>query len=270
MSATIELIKRASGLLIKSKRTNYWALSADSSVVQLCLQDQCQRQLSEHGEEGVVRPGWNRMWNQCNIWVVCYNSRLCQLMAISWSFSSHKLIKRKKEEEVMPPGEFPHPDSSRQTGCLVSRVKSRNSISSSQVYQRLCNPPSVIVQKREVNKQRNRYSFLKIQSCRCWTTKLEKRSIIIILQPCPTSENPFNWPLTNLGLVKVEKWKPEDWQRLQTKYSQIPVEDVLFYFILFCRRENLTLTLTLYISNPNPNPYFNSNSSSNPNPKSSL
>lgn len=57
MSATIELIKQASGLLIKSERTNYWALSADSSLVQLCLQDQCQRQLSEHREEGVSRLG---------------------------------------------------------------------------------------------------------------------------------------------------------------------------------------------------------------------
>lgn len=92
MSATIELIKRASGLLIKSERTNYWALSADSSLVQLCLQDQCQRQLSEHGKEGVVRPGSTRAWNRCNIRVACYDSRLCQLTAVSSSFTSHKWI----------------------------------------------------------------------------------------------------------------------------------------------------------------------------------
>lgn len=59
MSVTIELIKRASGLLIKSERTNCRATaalsgkkSADSSSVQLHFQDQCQRQLSEHGGEG--------------------------------------------------------------------------------------------------------------------------------------------------------------------------------------------------------------------------
>lgn len=96
MSATIELIKQASGLLIKSERTNYWALSADSSLVQLCLQDQCQRQLSEHREEGVSRLGWTRVWNQCNIWVASYDSRLSQIIAVSWSSSSHKWIKGKK------------------------------------------------------------------------------------------------------------------------------------------------------------------------------
>lgn len=63
MSATIELIKRASGLLIKSERTNYWALWTDSCLVQLCLQDQYQRQLSEHGEEGVFRLVWTGVWN---------------------------------------------------------------------------------------------------------------------------------------------------------------------------------------------------------------
>lgn len=85
MSVTIELIKQASELLIKSERTNYRVLSADSSLVQLCLQDQCKQQLSS--------------FQFCQLWPgrkftlkssLPANSRLFQGVADSSSFRCHK------------------------------------------------------------------------------------------------------------------------------------------------------------------------------------
>lgn len=158
---------------MQSVRSSKWQkLSADSSLLQLCLQDQCQRQLSEHGGRGALEAsGQTRGQNRCNIWVARYASRLSQPASdrVFWSCSSRQWIKGggggSPAPNVRPPGEFPHPDSPGQTGCLVSRVKSRNSIISSKVYQRLHNPPLAIVKQREADQQKkNRYSFLKIQA----------------------------------------------------------------------------------------------------------
>lgn len=125
---------------------------------------------------------------------------------VFWSCSSCQWIKGEgggsPAPDIRPPGEFPHPESPGQTGCLVSWVKSGNSIISSKVYQRLCNPPPVIVKKREADQLKKSLQLFENSGCCSWTTQLEKRSIIIILQDCLTFEKPFQLTPDRPGLVK--------------------------------------------------------------------